>query len=158
MKMLQINIERCLGCHSCELACAVEHSRSKILSEAIKESPPPGYRVSVIGVDGAVGPLQCRHCDDAACVMVCPSGALVKSEEGPVFLNYSLCVGCQLCVIACPFGVIYSDREGKAVIKCDLCRERLGREEDPACVTACPTGALRFEEPEMAKIKDGKDH
>ena len=150
MKTLHINIERCLGCHSCELSCAVEHSRSKQLSEAIKESPPPGYRVSVIEVDGAVGPRQCRHCYDAPCVSVCPVEALVKSEEGPILLNDALCIGCWLCLTACPFGVIQSDAEGKKVIKCDLCPERLARGKDPACVTACPTGALRFEEPETA--------
>ena len=147
--ILQIDITRCLGCHSCELACAVEHSRSKQLSGAIEESPPPGYRVSVIGVDNAVGPLQCGHCDDAPCVLVCPSGALVKSEDGPVLLNDELCVGCRLCLISCPFGVIYSNVEGKAVIKCDLCLDRLALGDNPACVTACPTGALRFEEPEI---------
>jgi anaerobic carbon-monoxide dehydrogenase iron sulfur subunit len=151
MKMLQIDIERCLGCHSCELACAVEHSQSKKLSLAINESPPPGYRVNVITGDGVVGPLQCRHCEDAPCVIVCPSGALVKSDDGPVLLKHELCVGCRLCLIACPFGVIYADAEGKAVIKCDLCRERLMAGEDPACVSACPTKALRFCEPENVK-------
>jgi len=163
MKMLQIDIERCLGCHSCELACAVEHSQSKKLSLAINESPTPGYRVNVIAGDGVVGPLQCRHCEDAPCVMVCPSGALVKSDDGPVLLKHELCVGCRLCLIACPFGVIYADVEGKAVIKCDLCRERLMAGEDPACVSACPTKALRFCEPEdvekekTVKRKDVKE-
>ena len=151
MKTLQIDIERCLSCHSCELACAVEHSRSKQLSRAIKESPSPGYRVRVISGGGAVGPLQCRHCDDAPCVAICPSGALVKSEGGPVYLDHTLCVGCHLCLIACPYGVIYSIPGGDTLIKCDLCRERVGRDEDPACVEACPTKALRFIEPENVK-------
>ncbi len=144
MKIIYIDPERCLGCKSCELACAVEHSRSKELATAIREVPRPAHRVSVISDSGIVLPLQCRHCEDAPCVAVCPSKALTKGEDGIVRPNDQNCIGCHFCVIACPFGVLQTDKEGKAIIKCDLCFERLEKGENPACVSACPTGALKF--------------
>jgi len=93
-----------------------------------------------------VVPLQCRHCEDAPCVAVCPTGALHREdEEGPVLIDSELCVGCKMCVVVCPFGVITMSRD-KAIIKCDLCIDRLEQGQEPACVAACPTGALRLEE------------
>ena len=150
MKIIYIDPEKCLGCKSCELACAVAHSQSKNLLEAIGEEPRPAHRISVIASEDVVLPLQCRHCEEAPCVEVCPSGALTREKNGIVFLDEKLCIGCQFCVIVCPFGVIETNKEGKAVIKCDLCRERLEEGEEPACVAACPTGSLKFVEAEEA--------
>ncbi|MBA3051521.1 MAG: 4Fe-4S dicluster domain-containing protein [Candidatus Omnitrophota bacterium] len=147
MKIIYISPEKCLACRSCQLACAVAHSKSRELAKAIAEEPRPAARISVIGCDDVTLPLQCRHCEDAPCVAVCPSGALSKEENGIVFLDSESCIGCDFCVIACPFGVIKTNREGKAVIKCDLCRERLKQGEEPACAAACPTKALVFVEP-----------
>ena len=156
-KIIYIDPEKCLGCKSCELACAVAHSQSKDLVEAINEEPRPAYRVSVICAEGVVLPLQCRHCEDAPCVSICPSKALAKEENGIVSLDDSRCIGCNYCVIVCPFGVLKTNREGKAVIKCDLCIERLEKGEEPACVAACPTGSLKFvEAEEVSKTKREK--
>ena len=148
MKIIYIDPEKCLACRSCELACAVGHSESKDLFQAIEEMPLPANRVSVVGTREMSLPLQCRHCEDAPCVSVCPSRAMKKEENGIVAVDDKLCIGCRFCVIVCPFGVIKTNREGKAVIKCDLCRERLAEGKNPACVEACPTGALSFVEPE----------
>jgi len=157
MKIIYIDPEKCLACRSCKLACAVAHSKSKDLVTAISEEPRPANRVSVIGIDEITAPLQCRHCEDAPCVAICPSGALRKEENGIIFLDAQLCIGCNFCVIVCPFGVLKTNREGKAVIKCDLCRERLEKGEEPACVYACPTKALKFVEPEkISKEKKRK--
>ena len=157
MKIIYIDPERCLACKSCELACAVAHSRSKELLQAIAEEPRPAYRVSVIASQDIVLPLQCRHCEEAPCVEVCPSRALTKEKNGIVSLDAQLCIGCQFCLLVCPFGVIKTDKEGKAVIKCDLCRDRLERGEEPACVTACLTGALKFvEAEEVSRTKQDK--
>ena len=143
--MLVIDIERCLGCKRCEIECAVAHSASKDLFEAIKEEPQPEARVQVEALEEFSAPLQCRHCEEAPCVAVCPSGALSKPQpENPLLLDAALCIGCKQCMIACPFGVIRLNRDGKAMLKCDLCVERLTEGEPPACARACLVGAIRF--------------
>jgi len=143
--MIVINVDKCLGCKSCEIACAVEHSSSRSLLQAIRESPAPRARVSVRrGVDYSV-PLQCRQCDNAPCVEICPAGALERDDpDSPVVVREDRCVGCNWCTLACPFGVIRVDAARGAVIKCDQCVQRVQRGEPPACVAACPTGALGF--------------
>jgi len=144
-QMLVVKVDKCVGCKSCELACAVEHSMSRELFQAIQETPPPRTRVQVGQGSGFAIPMQCRQCADAPCVSVCPTNALYRaSEDGPVILDQDLCIGCTWCVVACPFGVITIDDGAKTVLKCDQCLERVERGELPACVTACPTGALEF--------------
>lgn len=136
---------RCQGCKACELACAVEHSQTKELAAAIHETPPPCSRVSVEQGDGFAVPLQCRQCEEAPCVAVCPTHALHRTDrDNPVILDHDLCVGCHACVLACPFGVIRMDRFARAIIKCDQCFERLEKGQRPACVEACPVSALEF--------------
>ena len=143
--LIVIDVEKCLGCRSCEIACAVAHSQTKELSRAIFETPLPQARVKVEGMGDLVMPLQCRHCEDAPCVSICPTGALEKmGPEQPVLLHEERCIGCRWCLLVCPFGVIIPGRGGQPVTKCDLCIERLKKGEKPACVEACPTGALRF--------------
>ncbi len=144
-KVIVCRIERCLGCRSCEMACALEHSESQNLREAVLEDPLPQRRVTVEAAGGHGLPLQCRHCDDAPCVMVCPTGAIQRHcESGPVIIDRELCIGCKLCMVVCPFGVIGLERDGKGVIKCDQCIARQEAGEEPACVSACPTKALVF--------------
>jgi len=84
----------------------------------------------------------CMHCTDAACVKVCPSGALHHTEFGTVGLNSSRCIGCKECVSACPFEVPRYSRETDKIYKCDLCYSRLRGDESPACIKSCLTGAL----------------
>jgi carbon-monoxide dehydrogenase iron sulfur subunit len=142
-------IERCMGCHSCEIACALEHSRSKDLLSAIQEEPKPRGRITVEAAGGHALPLQCRHCENAPCVMICPTEAIHRdSESGPVVIDDARCIGCKLCMVVCPFGVIDFAPGGKAVIKCDQCAARVEADELPACVSACPTHALEFVEVE----------
>lgn len=143
--MIVVRAERCLGCKSCEIACAVEHSESRDLYQAIHQSPRPSARVEVAVGDGFVVPLQCRQCQDAPCIAICPSNALMRADQdSPVVIDHDLCIGCQWCVLACPFGVITLDEKSRTIIKCDQCFERLERGERPACVSACPTRALDF--------------
>ncbi len=144
-RVIIVNVEKCVGCHSCEMACAIAHSESGDLFEAVKQEPLSRPGVMVVAVGEAAVPLQCRHCEDAPCAAVCPKEALQRPDpEGPVVVDHELCTGCQACVIVCPFGMITVSSDGKFVIKCDLCIERLGRGERPACVEACPRGALRL--------------
>lgn len=143
--MIVVRVDRCLGCKSCEMACAVEHSESKDLYKAIHEAPRPRARVSVQQGAGFAVPLQCRHCEDAPCIEICPTNALNRADkDSPVIIDHDLCIGCKWCILACPFGVIYLDEENRIIAKCDQCFERVGRGEKPACVTACPTGTLKF--------------
>jgi len=140
-----VEIERCVACKRCVLACTVEHSESKELVAASTEVPTPRPRVTLTEVDSVAVPTECRHCDAAACVAACPTGAMYKSEiGGPVLLALPKCVGCGSCVVACPYGVVRQNLETHQVYKCDLCEERLAAENIPACVEACPTGCLSF--------------
>jgi len=148
---------RCLGCRSCELACAVVHSEAGELERAINEKPLPEHRVRLEDAQGSPVPILCKHCESAPCVEVCPTEAIKKSSDGPVVVDSGLCVGCSSCVIVCPWGVPRMGRDGKVMIKCDMCIERLKKGEQPACVGACPTKALRFGEiEEMAQARAEK--
>jgi carbon-monoxide dehydrogenase iron sulfur subunit len=135
-----------VGCHSCEIACAVAHSASKELVGALREEVRSTPRLSVEAADGVLVVRLCHQCENAPCVAACRKKALVKSgPKQAVVLNEALCVGCKLCVKACPFGAIkMGGRNGKVAVKCDLCVERQAAGQGPACVAACKTRALRF--------------
>jgi len=151
-KVIMVNIEKCLACKSCEVACAVEHSKSQVLEEALTEEPKPKRRVTVEAAGEFGVPLQCRHCEDAPCVAVCPTAAIHRDiADGPVLIEQERCIGCKFCLIVCPFGVIDVSCDGKVVVKCDLCIERTEVGREPACVEACPTKALQLvDEKELA--------
>lgn len=141
-KEIFVKVDRCTGCKTCELACAVEHSRSKTLYGAIAESPLPKRRLYVewVAPDGKV-PILCRHCEDAPCMHACIAGAITRDEPGVVLTNSDKCIGCWTCVMVCPYGVIGRHLEEHRAYRCDRCPDR----EAPACVTACPTRALVYE-------------
>jgi len=146
-KIIIVNEERCLGCKSCVIECAVAHSHAKDLVEALQSGEKLQSRVHVEPFKEFGMPLQCRHCEDAPCLAICPTEAIHRpSETGPVLIDAERCIGCKFCMVVCPFGIIQISRDGKAMVKCDLCIERTEVGEDPACVAACPTGALEFVE------------
>jgi len=140
MKKIYCDIKKCLGCGSCEIACAIEHSKSKNLNKAIKEEPSPiKRRKAQFIATGAAISTGCYHCEDAPCVAACMSGAMYKDKEtGQTKHDKDKCVGCWMCIMSCPFGALTRQKEEKLVLKCDLCPDR----DVPACVEACPTGAL----------------
>lgn len=150
-----VKVDKCMGCKACEIACAIRHSVSQDLATAIHENPLPQSAVTVEQGNQYATPLQCRQCADAPCVAVCPTHALNREDkDSPVVMDYDKCIGCQLCVLACPFGVIRLDEQSHAIVKCDQCAERVKAGQLPACVTACPTGALEFET--MESVIDAK--
>jgi formate dehydrogenase iron-sulfur subunit len=95
----------------------------------------------------------CKHCTDAACLEVCPTGALFRTEYGTVVVQPDVCNGCGYCVPACPFGVL-DRREGDGrVWKCTLCYDRLVDDLEPACAKACPTDSIQFGEHEELRAR-----
>jgi formate dehydrogenase iron-sulfur subunit len=88
----------------------------------------------------------CKHCTSAACLDVCPTGALFRTEFGTVVVQPDVCNGCGYCVPACPFGVISRREPDGRAFKCTLCYDRLKIGEEPACAKACPTDSIQFGE------------
>jgi Fe-S-cluster-containing hydrogenase component 2 len=122
----------CIGCRTCEVACALEH-----VTPGAEFHP----RLKVMRLDEISVPVMCHQCENAPCVGACPTGALSRGTER-VEADGGRCIGCQSCVVACPFGVISIDVNAgltPVIVKCDLCG---GRENGPACVDVCPTAAL----------------
>lgn len=154
LKEVQVEVSKCVGCKSCELACAVEHSETKELFAAILEEIMPRKRVFVQAAEESSVPVNCRHCEEAFCVRVCPTGAMYRDKAtATVQHNRLRCIGCGFCELACPFGAINRTSGSKIVVKCDRCPDR----ETPACVSACPTGALLFMTPEEAQRRKRYD-
>jgi len=143
MKRVYPKEEVCIGCRLCEVACVVEHSRTKDVVKAFREETPGSPR-NLVEERGPVSfSLSCRHCDEPSCVAACISGALHKDPAtGRVLYDEEKCVGCWSCVMSCPFGGIKQDVARMKIVKCDLCPGR----EVPACVAACPNRALIFED------------
>lgn len=140
-----VRAKLCTACKTCELQCAIAHSRTKNLYEAISESPQPEARIGLKKEKRAIVPVICSHCERPPCVEACPEKALYKDgEAAPTLLDASKCTGCGLCIEACPVGALQMDREGKIILKCDQCVERMEAGLLPACVSGCPTGALEW--------------
>jgi formate dehydrogenase iron-sulfur subunit len=98
----------------------------------------------------------CKHCTHAACLDVCPTGALFRTEYGTVVVQEDICNGCGYCVPACPFGVL-DQREGDGrVWKCTLCYDRLKDDKEPACAQACPTNSIQFGE--LSELRERAEH
>jgi formate dehydrogenase iron-sulfur subunit len=99
------------------------------------------------GADGSrwlMSSNVCKHCTESACLDVCPTGALMRTEFGTVVVQSDICNGCGYCVSACPFGVIDRREDDGRAWKCTLCYDRIGDGLEPACAKACPTESIQF--------------
>jgi formate dehydrogenase iron-sulfur subunit len=95
----------------------------------------------------------CKHCTHAACLDVCPTGALFRTEFGTVVVQEDICNGCGYCVPACPYGVIDQRKDDGRVWKCTLCYDRIGAGQEPACAKACPTDSIQFGELDVLRAR-----
>jgi electron transport protein HydN len=142
---------RCIGCRTCEIACAVAHDGGRGVNGLAGAPFTP--RIRVIKSLNLSTASTCHHCEDAPCVNVCPSHAIVYRQNS-VQVEQERCLGCKTCAVACPFGAmevvtVPATRHFAGVTvalgvkaqahKCDLCIDRDG---GPACVAVCPTDAL----------------
>lgn len=139
---LHYDADLCLGCHSCEVACKVEHNL-----------PVGVNRVRVITegptiVDGELKlsfkHVRCLHCPHPPCIQACPTGAIKKRPDSIVFIDQSLCNGCQECAEVCPYNAIGFHPHNHWAEICDLCAKRLDNGLSPFCVQYCMSGALFF--------------
>ncbi|MFH1768604.1 MAG: 4Fe-4S dicluster domain-containing protein [Candidatus Omnitrophota bacterium] len=157
-KRIYCDISKCLGCKSCQIACALVNSQSKEIYSAVKEKPLPKKRVFIqVSCDG-IYPLQCRHCDEPLCVLSCMSAAITKdSVNNVVVIDEEKCVACGMCIMSCPFGALIIDSDKKVAVKCDLCIGKNADERnDPVCVQSCPTKSLFFgSREEFLRKKEG---
>lgn len=159
---------KCIGCHTCEVACALAHEPSNSVGALTPANFAPRLKLMLSG--SVSTPVTCHHCEDAPCLNSCPSGAIFFNA-GTVQVDQSHCLGCKTCVIACPFGVMevivhpvqrnvsgltLADGVKAEAHKCDLC---INRDQGPACVQVCPTGALHvMDEAMMAKLRNQRRH
>ena len=146
-------MEACVGCHSCEAACAEQNGL------------PPGTAWRRVGeIEGGEFPhtrrlhlsMSCNHCLEPACLIGCPTGAYVKLDNGVVAHQADECIGCQYCTWNCPYSVPVFQPDRRIVTKCDMCLPRLESGLEPACVGACPTQAISVEKVNVAAWRD--DH
>jgi formate dehydrogenase iron-sulfur subunit len=149
----------CIGCKACEVACkewnGVPEDGLNLTGMSFDNTVSLGAdtwrHVAFIERHDEAGDFRwlmssdvCKHCTEAACLDVCPTGALMHTEFGTVVVQEDICNGCGYCVPACPFGVI-GTREGDGrAWKCTMCYDRLGDSQEPACAKACPTQSIQF--------------
>jgi formate dehydrogenase iron-sulfur subunit len=165
----------CIGCKACEIACKEWNDvpeadlvhRGTSMDNTGTLGADTWRHVAFIeerqpvelGDDGEGGLRWlmssdvCKHCTHAACLEVCPTGALFRTEFGTVVVQEDICNGCGYCVPACPFGVIDKRRDDGRAWKCTLCYDRLKDDQTPACAQACPTHSIQFGE-----LDDLRDH
>lgn len=166
-----IDTEKCTGCRVCVLACKQWNNlplevNKFFTNEEGKAKLSPIQWIDVVfkkhkNETGKERWLytrySCMHCTEAACVISCPVNAMSHNDMGLVEVDRERCIGCNYCISNCPFNVIGLDRNHNIARKCDFCSSRVEKELSPACVEACPAGALAYgERGEMIRMASGR--
>lgn len=142
--------DRCTGCKTCELACKdYKDLDTNVNFRRIYEYAGGDWQQQANGcwqhnVFAYYLSISCNHCDNPACVSVCPTGAMHKTEDGFVIVNEAICIGCRYCHMACPYDAPQYDAMKGHMTKCDGCHSRILEGKKPICVDACPLRALDF--------------
>ena len=145
MRKVKLDKDKCVSCHTCEIACALQHSENKDnIEDAYWEFPVPNSRLKIVVKKAKVKLQKCVHCKKPKCVDACEEGAITKQDDGVVVIDGSKCQGCWTCIEACPFDAMYKGNDDRTAVKCDLCLDL----DVPACVSSCHTLALAVEEGE----------
>lgn len=141
------DLNLCVGCLACSVACKVANNVpvGNFWEKMLRIGPNPAKDGSGQWPDVEMYflPVQCQHCENPACVEVCPTEASHKTADGTVQIDKSKCIGCQFCAMACPYGVRYLNEEERVVEKCTLCEQKVAQGELPQCVAQCG-GRARF--------------
>ena len=147
------DMTRCVGCRACQVACKDKNR----LEVGIVLRNAKTYEVGEFpDVKTYSYSASCNHCEDPACVKVCPTGAMYKAEDGTVICDTALCNGCKMCAMACPYKVPQYDEAAAVVRKCDACAYLRAKGQNPACVDACPSRALDFGDLDELRAKYGE--
>ena len=135
------DLRKCIGCNSCTVACKSENDVPLGVWRSWVKKTERGHFPNVKEFSL---PIVCNNCDKPICVTVCPVGAGIKRPDGIVYIDPHRCIGCRYCMASCPYGVRYIHPTRKIAEKCYWCHHRVDAGLQPACVEACPTGAILF--------------
>jgi tetrathionate reductase subunit B len=160
-----IQVDKCIGCGRCMVACKEENNVPKVpffyrtwveryvirkdgevevrcIDERLGETAAAGADTDVLR--SFFVPKLCNQCDHPPCVQVCPVGATFKTQDGVILVDEDRCIGCRYCIQACPYGARYLHPEKETADKCTFCYHRITKGMLPACVEVCPTQARIF--------------
>jgi formate dehydrogenase iron-sulfur subunit len=166
----------CIGCKACEVACKEwnevpddgfswsgdSYDNTRALGAStwrhvlfLEQKQPMGSQLAGINEPFRWQFLSdvCKHCANAGCLEACPTGSIVRTEVGSVFVQPDICNGCGYCVVSCPFGVIDKRPEDGRAFKCTFCYDRQKAGLVPACAKACPTQSIQFGDLEELRLR-----
>ncbi|MCB4776027.1 MAG: dimethyl sulfoxide reductase anchor subunit [Sulfurovum sp.] len=132
----------CVGCHCCEVACNEQNNNSPDIKWRRVGEIEMGTFPNTLQLFNS---MSCNHCIDPECLRGCPTESYIKLENGIVFHDDPSCIGCQYCTWNCPYEVPVFNPDRGIVTKCHMCADKLELNQTPACVQACPGGAIEIE-------------